>query len=246
MKKDRLYVKSHKRNQDFNFGRETVQVFDDMLNRSVPFYEEVQRMIVEISRTFAQPKSYIYDLGCSTGAALLNLAKEVPGKTTKIIGVDNSSAMLSKARGRLRKAGLHNRCALKKADLDEDLKLKKSSIIIMNLTLQFVRPLNRDKLIKLIYNALRKNGCFILVEKVLGENSIFNQAFINLYYDFKKRQRYSQLEISQKREALENVLIPYRINENLSLLRRNGFKDADVFFKWYNFCGILALKLSGR
>ena len=132
---------------------------------------------------------------------------------------------------------------LKKGDLNEEIKISDASVVIMNLALQFVRPLNRNKLIKTIYNGLKTNGCFILVEKVLGENSFFNRTFINLYYDFKKRQGYSELEIAKKREALENVLIPYRLNENLELLRINGFKDTDIFFKWYNFCGILALKL---
>lgn len=243
MKKDRLFARLTKKSKAFNFGKDTAEVFDDMLMRSVPFYAETQRMIVEIAKSFAQPKSNIYDLGCSTGVTLSGLTRSIQDETVRIIGIDNSQAMLSKARINLRKKGYLNRCVLQKGDLNENIKFNNASVVIMNLTLQFVRPLHRDSLITDIYRGLRKNGCLILIEKVLGENLIFNQAFINLYYDFKRRHGYSELEIAQKREALENVLIPYRIRENLLLLNRNGFKDTDIFFKWYNFCGLLALKI---
>jgi tRNA (cmo5U34)-methyltransferase len=112
----------------------------------------------------------------------------------------------------------------------------------MILTLQFVRPLYRDTLIKTILEGLNENGCVILVEKVLGEDSVFNRLFIKYYYDLKKQHGYSEMEIAQKREALENVLIPYKLLENREMLLRAGFRYCDVFFKWYNFCGIIAVK----
>jgi tRNA (cmo5U34)-methyltransferase len=114
--------------------------------------------------------------------------------------------------------------------------------VLLVLTLQFVRPLWRDRLIRRIAQGMAENGCLILVEKVLGENSTFNRLFIKHYYEMKKRNGYSDLEIAQKREALENVLIPYRLEENKELLRGQGFQHVDVFFKWYNFCGLLAMK----
>jgi len=110
------------------------------------------------------------------------------------------------------------------------------------LTLQFVRPLYRDALLASIYQGMNENGCLILVEKVLGESSTLNRLYIKYYYDFKRQNGYSDLEISQKREALENVLIPYKLLENRELLLRTGFRSVDVFFKWYNFCGIIAVK----
>jgi tRNA (cmo5U34)-methyltransferase len=110
------------------------------------------------------------------------------------------------------------------------------------LTLQFIRPLNREKLVRDIANGLNENGCLILVEKVLGEDSLFNRQFIKYYYDYKARVGYSELEIRQKREALENVLIPYKLLENRELLLRSGFRYVDTFFKWYNFCGMVAVK----
>jgi tRNA (cmo5U34)-methyltransferase len=112
----------------------------------------------------------------------------------------------------------------------------------MVLTLQFLRPLHREKLIADIFAGLRENGGLILVEKVLGEDSHFNRLFIKHYYDYKRRNGYSETEIAQKREALENVLIPYKLLENRQLLLKSGFRYVDVFFKWYNFCGIVAIK----
>ena len=113
---------------------------------------------------------------------------------------------------------------------------------MLNLTLQFVRPLFRDQLIRSIYEGLNENGCLILVEKVLGNDSLLNRQFIKFYYDMKRRNDYTDTEIAQKREALENVLIPYRIDENFELLKRNGFGSVDIFYKWYNFAGLLGVK----
>jgi len=115
-------------------------------------------------------------------------------------------------------------------------------VVMLVLTLQFIRPLYRERLIKSIWRGLGDNGCVIVVEKVLGENSTFNRLFIKHYYEMKMRNGYSELEISQKREALENVLVPYRLEENKELFRGAGFRHVDTFFKWYNFCGMIALK----
>jgi tRNA (cmo5U34)-methyltransferase len=115
-------------------------------------------------------------------------------------------------------------------------------MVTMVLTMQFIRPLYRDTLTTSILQGLNDNGCLILVEKVLGEDSVFNRLFIKYYYDLKKKRGYSELEIAQKREALENVLVPYRLMENREMLLRAGFRCCDVFFKWYNFCGMVALK----
>jgi len=114
--------------------------------------------------------------------------------------------------------------------------------VLMVLTLQFVRPLRRERLIRNVLEGLNPNGCVILVEKVLGEDSIFNRFFIKYYYELKKKQGYSELEIAQKREALENVLVPYKLLENRDLLLDAGFRYCDVFFKWYNFSAMIAVK----
>jgi len=242
MKKDRIFTSKRSGKNDFKFDKNTAIVFDDMLERSVPFYDEVQRMTAELVRSFIRDDANIYDLGCSTGTTLELLARSVKARKVNMVGLDLSEPMLEKARVKLAKVNIAGRLDFKKADLNEDFEIKNACVAIMFLTLQFVRPLNRDKLMKRIYEGLNDNGCFILVEKILGNNSLFNRLYIDLYYDFKKRRGYSQMEIAQKREALENVLIPYRLDENIELLKRNGFRSTEVFFKWYNFCGLIAVK----
>ncbi|MEJ2691229.1 MAG: carboxy-S-adenosyl-L-methionine synthase CmoA [Deltaproteobacteria bacterium] len=226
----------------FTFDEEVAVVFDDMLQRSVPFYSEVQRMLSEQAMYFAQPESAVYDLGCATATTLIGLAKTVTDASINLIGVDNSKSILEKAAKKISEAGLKKRIELRRADLNAPLSLDRASVVICNLTLQFVRPLFRDTLIRSIYEGLLEGGCLLLVEKVLGEESMINRMFIDFYYDFKRRNGYSEMEIAAKREALENVLIPYKMEEDLTLLRRNGFELVDTFFKWYNFSGILAVK----
>lgn len=231
---------------DFTFDQQVADVFDDMLERSIPFYGEMQRMTVELAQRFAQPGSAIVDLGCSTANTMCRLAEAIEDPTVRLIGVDSSRPMLEKARAKLDAAGALPRCELIAADLNLDFKPPTASVVIMNWTLQFVRPLNRDALVRTIYDHLLDRGCLILIEKVLGEESLLNRLYIDLYYDFKKRNGYSSSEIAQKRENLENVLIPYRIDENLQMLERNGFPIRDAFFRWYHWAGFLGIKLEAR
>jgi tRNA (cmo5U34)-methyltransferase len=239
--KDEVYRETQESIADFTFGEKVASVFDDMLGRSVPFYDEMQRMITEIATDFATPGSNIYDLGCSTGTTILNLAPHVPSDVN-FVGVDNSHDMLKRCGAKLAEQNFKGKHELVYADLNEGVKVENASMVLMVLSLQFVRPLYRDRLISQIYEGLNENGCLILVEKFLGEDSIFNRLFIRYYYDMKKRNGYSEMEIAQKREALENVLIPYKPLENREMLLRAGFRYSDTFFKWYNFGGIIAVK----
>jgi tRNA (cmo5U34)-methyltransferase len=227
--------------EDFHFGREVATVFDDMVTRSVPFYVEIQRMIAEMAADFGVADSVVYDLGCATGTTFLHLHPHLH-RSVKFVGIDNSAEMLAKCDAKLRESGMDRQYELTCADLDDGVRLEDASVVLLILTLQFVRPLNRDRLIADIYRGLRPHGCLLLVEKVLGEDSLLNRLFISYYYDLKRRNGYSELEITQKREALENVLVPYKLLENRELLLRTGFRDVDAFFKWYNFCGLIAVK----
>ena len=229
--------------EDFNFGEETAIVFDDMLSRSVPFYDEIQRMVGELSADFASEGTHLYDLGCSTCTTFLNIDSYIPANLDlRFVGIDSSEEMLEIARQKLAEKNFRRQVTLRCADLNEGVEIRDASVVLMVLTLQFIRPLYRERLIRSIADGLAGNGCLLLVEKVLGESSTYNRLFIKHYYEMKKRNGYSELEIAQKREALENVLIPYRLEENRELLRSQGFRHVDVFFKWYNFCGIIAMK----
>ncbi|MFO1207329.1 MAG: carboxy-S-adenosyl-L-methionine synthase CmoA [Burkholderiales bacterium] len=238
---DRVFAEQREAIADFSFGAEVAQVFDDMLSRSVPFYGEIQRMVAELARDIVVPESNVYDLGCSTGTTLLMLDRELPDNVN-FVGIDDSREMLAKCEQKLREHGAKREIRLECTDLHTGVDMTDASLALMVLTLQFLRPLHRERLIADIYTGLRPNGGLILVEKVLGEDSHFNRLFIKHYYDFKRRNGYSETEIAQKREALENVLIPYKLLENRELLLKSGFRYVDVFFKWYNFAGIVAIK----
>ena len=240
---DKVFAAPKSRVDDFTFNEEVAAVFDDMVDRSVPFYREIQRMVAELAVDFAQPGTNVYDLGCSTCTSFLNIARVMPKDAgARFVGVDDSDEMLAKARAKLTASRFDRPFDLQTADLNTGVEIANASVVMMVLTLQFIRPLYRERLVKSIWNGLADNGCLIVVEKVLGENSTFNRLFIKHYYEMKMRNGYSELEISQKREALENVLVPYRLEENKELLRGAGFRHVDVFFKWYNFCGLIALK----
>lgn len=241
---DKVFDKPLKTVSDFKFGENVVKVFDDMVSRSVPFYQEIQRMIGEQVIDFATPGSNVYDLGCSTGTTLLGIDQMIE-QDVNFIGIDNSQEMVDRCKKNFIEAGVKRNYEIRNGDLNQGVKLENASVVILCLTLQFVRPLYREELVKSICTQLNDNGCLILIEKVLGEDSLFNRLFIKYYYDMKKRHNYSDMEISQKREALENVLIPYRLSENLTILNRCGFTSTEVFFKWYNFTGIISKKQNG-
>jgi len=241
--KDGLFAEQRRRVDDFDFGKNTAVVFDDMLDRSVPFYQEIQRMVAELAVDFAADGTTIYDLGCSTATTIAQIDRGLPPElNVRYVGIDSSPEMLALAAKKLAESGVTRRCELRHGDLNAGVEIANASVVLLVLTLQFVRPLHRERIIREIYEGLEPNGCLILVEKVLGENSAFNRLFINHYYEMKRRNGYSDLEIAQKREALENVLVPYRFEENKELLRGQGFRHVDTFFKWYNFCAMVAMK----
>lgn len=243
MIKDEVFKEAVTQAADFKFGKKVADVFDDMVNRSVPFYAEIQRMIGELAARHAQDNTAVYDLGCSTGTSFILMDKTIKSNIY-FTGIDDSLDMLEKCDTKLRKAGLSKPYNLLVGDLNNGIEISNASVVNLCLTLQFVRPMHREKLLKKICDGLVPGGVLILVEKILAEESNFNRDFVDYYYNYKRRQHYSELEISQKREALENVLIPYKLSENIAMLHESGFGHCEVFFKWYNFSGLLAVKTS--
>lgn len=220
-------------------------MFDDMLERSVPFYKECQQMVIDLTLHFAQKNSAVYDLGCSTGTLLRHLVTTIPKtKNIRFVGLDNSKAMLKKACGKLKDHLKH--CNLVETNLEHGFELSDASVVIMNYTLQFLPPRRRAAMLKKIYRGLRPGGSLILIEKVRGESDSLNDLFVEQYHTYKQSQGYSKLEIAKKREALEKVLIPLSPAKNRDLLTKVGFRQLDVFFKWFNFSGFLAIKPGKR
>ena len=224
--------------KQFEFDEEVASVFDDMLDRSVPFYKEMQRLSIVFANNFLENGSKVYDLGCSTGTTLIELSKNC-NKILNLIGIDNSEAMLERASKKAKAFGVDIKFIC--SDIF-DVNLKGAKAVFSNYTLQFIRPLQREKLIKKIYDSLEDGGIFIFSEKLVSQNSILNKQFIDEYYSFKKTQGYSEFEISQKREALENVLIPYTEDENNKMIKDAGFSHCEMVFKWVNFATFIAIK----
>jgi len=233
--KDKIFNKPIQK--QFEFDEEVANVFDDMLNRSVPFYKENLNLQINILKKFLKENDKVIDLGSSTGTFLIELSKKI--KNLNLLGIDNSPAMVQKAK--LKAKAFGSNAKFIEADFLE-YDLSNSKAIIANYTIQFVRPLKREKLIQKIYNSLKNDGIFLMSEKLITENKKLNKIMIDLYYDFKKEMGYSEYEIAQKREALENVLIPYTMNENLQMLQNAGFKDVEIIFRWNNFATFIAFK----
>ena len=238
---DQVFAEQQPMVHDFRFSREVATVFDDMVSRSVPFYGEIQRMVRDLAADFAVPGSSLYDMGCATGTTL-EILDPVVDKGVRFVGLDNSEEMLRVAREKLKSLPGSRDVRLIDTDLNAQPTIEDASVVVMVLTLQFIRPLNRERVVQRIYDGLRENGALIVVEKVTGRHTLLNRLFIEHYYTFKRENGYSELEISQKRESLENVLIPYHHEENCDLLRNTGFRHVEEFFRWYNFSGMIAVK----
>ena len=246
--RDRLFRSRAARATEFEFNEEVAQVFDDMLIRSIPMYLEQQEMIRELTSKLWRPGTNIYDLGCSTATTLCNIGRAIK-KPGRLVGFDNSRPMLERAQRKIRSQKLEHRVSVQYADFNDDLdgiKLENAGVVTMCWTLQFVPPVNRDRFIQWIHKSLVAGGALIVTEKVLTNSSYMDRFFIDLYHKFKRRNKYSSEEIRRKREALENVLIPYRTCENIELFRRSGFEVVETFFQWYNFTGYVCVKALPR
>lgn len=233
---DKVFTKPIKK--QFEFDAEVAAVFDDMLERSVPFYKESQKITQFFALKHLQEGGVLYDLGCSTATLLLSIHRKLHQKA-KLIGLDNSEAMLEQARKKCEAYGA-NVEVLYGDILKFDYEM--ADVFVSNYTLQFIRPLVREELIKKIASATKKGGVFIFSEKVISHHSKLNKDLIECYYDFKKEQGYSEYEIMQKREALENVLVPYSEEENIKMALNSGFSHCEVVFRWANFATFIAVK----
>lgn len=234
-KKDSLFLKETLP-ESFLFDNSVVEVFDNMVERSVPFYLHLLKIISLLARQYYIPNSSIVDLGCSTG----NILRELDSLdfTFRYTGIDSSNDMIQKAKD------VHaERDNLKFVCNDlVSIEYPISSVCIANLTLQFIAPQKRAKILKKVCDSIIKEGVFIMVEKVIEEHEDDRDLFRQVHHQFKKEQGYSQLEIANKRDALINVLTPLTVQENMQLLNEAGFARSAIFFKWFNFAGFIANK----
>lgn len=226
--------------KQFEFDADVAAVFDDMLSRSVPFYKESLQLTRQFAVNALQEGGRVIDLGCSTASLLLEIERSLKSAHgVELIGIDNSSAMIEHAHKKIEAYG--SKVSLIEGDILE-YPFGSTKVIVCNYTLQFIRPMVRETLLRKIYDSLEEGGVFIFSEKVLSENATLNKQLIDCYYDFKKTQGYSEYEIVQKREALENVLIPYTMIENIEMAKKSGFSSCDILFRWANFATFIACK----
>lgn len=225
----------------FCFDESVANVFPDMIKRSVPGYGAILSMIGDISRRYAQDDSHCYDLGCSLGAATLAMRHAISAKNCTIISIDNSEAMVERCRGIIdedtQETPVHIYC--------DDLiatPIEKASIVVLNFTLQFIEPSLRQAIIQKIYDGLLPGGILILSEKVHFDNQPHQTLMTELYHNFKRVNGYSDLEIAQKRTALENVLRSDSIDTHRERLTQSGFSSADIWFQCFTFCSLIAIK----
>lgn len=237
---DKYYAQPLSQITPFTFNSEVAEVFDDMVTRSVPMYRENQHLTVEILRRILRPGERVYDLGCSTGTTMVQLATGLRGINPYLVGVDVAVPMTEKARLKLKAFGIVN-AEVMTADIAQ-APLETCGAVIMNYTLQFLPIAERLPLLRKIHAALRPGGVLIMAEKIQTDALPWQSLLTDVYYDFKRANGYSELEIVQKREALENVLIPLTPAGHNSLLLEAGFTDSEIILRWANFATLLAAK----
>lgn len=238
---DSIYSQLQPTVAPFEFDDKVVQVFDDMISRSVPLYRESLCRQSELAAHYYKEHTILYDLGCSNGNFGLQFMQRMADKPFKMVGIDNSQPMLDQYLSRLEGQPFTDQVELCCQSI-EDYPFKSASVIVINLTLQFLSLDVRDTLIQRLYDALLPGGILLLTEKVVHQDQELSQLQQDWYYRFKKENGYSQLEISQKRDALENVLIPETIEQHQTRLRNSGFSQIDVWLKWFNFSSLICIK----
>lgn len=238
---DDLYARAHATLTDFQFDDQVASVFPDMIKRSVPGYSHIIGAIGILADRYAQPNSLIYDLGCSLGAATLSMRHRIKAPGVKIIAIDNSEAMLTRSRDYLDAEDASIPVETRCADITQ-MTLENCSFAVLNFTLQFIDTDLRLRTLKRIYNGMLPGAALILSEKLAFDNPIQEQFLIDHHHQFKRANGYSDLEISQKRQALERVLLPETATKHLKRLQDAGFSTAFQWFQSFNFASFIAIK----
>jgi len=239
--KDTLFSQAYEAVGAFQFDESVVAVFPDMIQRSVPGYQTILTGIGELTSQFVRPGSCLYDLGCSLGAVSLTMRRKIPYPDCKIIAVDNSKAMIERAQSYV--AAFHSEVSVKFMLADMmDVEIRNASIIVLNFTLQFIEPSLREILLQRIYEGLNPGGLLILSEKIHFDEPLVQTTIEHLHLQFKRANGYSELEISQKRASLDNVLISDTSQTHLQRLKTVGFNHASIWLQAYNFASFLAIK----
>jgi tRNA (cmo5U34)-methyltransferase len=218
---------------------ELAQFFEHYVRKHVPLYDEIHRMVGEISDWFVRDGGTVYDLGTSTGESVLRMHERHPNKKLHFVAVDSSREMLQKAQVRLRNVP---DVELVLSNLNNPFKFEDADLVTAILLLQFLDPNSRPRLLHEIFSGLRNGGALLIAEKIKARKTCFESMWNELYYDLKRRNEVSESEIAAKAASIRGVLVPHSLATNMRIIRQAGFQDIDVFFKWYNWVGIVAVK----
>ena len=241
MKKDTIFKEKKNPVPPFEFNENVAQVFDDMITRSVPLYKECVHRQAQLAARFYQKGTRIYDLGCSHGNLGMTFHTIMADAGFDMVAVDSSQPMLDRYARRLKEKETQSSVSLV-CDLVENVAIDNASVVVLNLTLQFIAPHRRQAVMQSIYDGLCPGGLLLLTEKIIHENNSINVLQQHYYKKFKRENGYSDLEISQKRDALEDVLVPETLEKHQERLHCAGFANMDIWLKWFNFAAMLAIK----
>jgi tRNA (cmo5U34)-methyltransferase len=235
--RDQLFANLVAEPSQFSFNEAVVDVFPDMIQRSVPGYGTVVRMTGVLTEQYAKEGTHVYDLGCSLGESIRAAELAIGDRACQLVGVDNSPAMIEKVRAEMPP---RSKIMWHLSDITQ-MEFKTASVVIMNFTLQFIPINERLKLLKQIRSSMVPGGLLILSEKLTMPDAEMNELMVNLHHDFKRSQGYSGLEIAQKRDAIDNVLIPETAEVHRTRLTEAGFSRSSVWFQCLNFASFIAI-----
>ncbi|MGS0694119.1 carboxy-S-adenosyl-L-methionine synthase CmoA [Shewanella sp. 0m-4] len=238
---DNLFAKPYEQVSDFQFDDKVAGVFNDMIRRSVPGYGQIINTIGDLAQKYAATNTKIYDLGCSLGAATLSIRRRVEGRNCQIVAIDNSESMIERCNENLSAYVSETPVELVCGDI-RDIKIENASLVVLNFTMQFLSPDDRESLLTNIYEGLIPGGLLILSEKLYFKEDKIQSTLDDLHLDFKRANGYSELEISQKRSSLENVMKPDTLAEHENRIRSQGFSQFSVWFQCFNFASMVAIK----
>ena len=227
-------------NGPFVFDTQVAEVFNDMIQRSVPGYGFLLDVITILAQNYGQPNSQCYDLGCSLGTTTLRLRQNLPA-SCHVIGIDNSAAMVSRCEHNMASNNSQASYEIRQQNI-QDAKIQNACLVILNFTLQFIEDQQRQVILNSIYAGMKPGGVLLLAEKLCFSCPQQQDLQTNLYHDFKRLQGYSDLEVAQKRAALENVLIPNTLEQHHQRLETSGFKQIEICMQCLNFAALLAFK----
>ena len=238
---DLIYSSPQSKVKDFCFDEQVVEVFPDMIQRSVPGYSTIIETIGKLSQKYVAENSNVYDLGCSLGAATITMRRNISSKNCHIYSVDNSPAMVERCKLHVNAFKSQTPCDVMLDDIIS-FEMKNASMIVLNFTLQFIDGDQRQSIVDRVYKALNPGGLFVISEKIVEDNQVTNDLLIDLHHDLKRANGYSELEIAQKRTALENVMKPDSQNSLIKKLHAAGFSNITPWFQCFNFTSIVAIK----